>query len=720
MASVFHIQTQDIGRSIRHFSHNLKRAGVLEDIERALHDGIVYEDEVRDSDGTTYFLRILPYRAAAQAEPAGSIGSHGTAPRIEGVVMSLTDISALDRVRSKLRQLSAIVEFSDDAIIGATLDGAITSWNRGAERLYKYSPDEAIGRNISMLAPSGADEMKEFLEAFHQGRPIDQVETMHLRKDGSIVDVSITFSPVYDAEGNITGASAIARNITQLKTAQRDLTEREARIRLLLDSTAEAIFGLGPDGLCTFVNPACVRMLGYTSADDLIGRHIHPLIHPAHPEEECQIYSVLHTGRGAHSDEEVLWRSDGTTFVSEYWSYPIRRAGRTAGVVVTFVDITDRKRAEEEIRTAARRREEFLAMLSHELRNPLSAVVSAARVMRSENVKPIAIDRAREIVERQSRHMARLLDDLLDVSRITRGGIELRKEDVDLRDIIQTAVESLTPLLEDRRCQLALDLADEVLPIRGDSARIQQVVVNLLSNAARYSPSGKTIRITAGHEGETIILKVKDEGRGISRSMLSEIFELFVQDGQGLERSSGGLGIGLTLVRQIVELHGGKVEAHSDGPGTGSEFVVSLPRQPNALLRWKQGEHEASAARRVLIVEDQDDAREMLRVLLQSMGHIVVEQPDGGSAVEAIRREHPDVALIDIGLPIKNGYEVAREIRQNPLLDDIVLVALTGYGMDTDIEAAKASGFDEHMTKPADAQLINEILTRRMRGQKAS
>jgi two-component system CheB/CheR fusion protein len=720
IASVFHIQPQDIGRSIRHFSHNLKRASLQEDIERALHDAVIFEDEVRDGEGTTYFLRILPYRAAVQAEPASPVINSTVGPaRIDGVVMSLTDISALDRVRSKLRQLSAIVEFSDDAIIGVTLDGAIMSWNRGAERLYGYSPDEAIGRNISMLAPTEADEMTEFLNALHQGRRIEQVETVRLRKDGTVVDVSITISPVYDSEGNIAGASAIARNITQLKSVQHELTEREARIRLLLDSTAEAIFGLGPDGLCTFVNPACVRMLGYMSADDLVGRHIHVLIHPDHPEEECQIYGVQRTGKGTHSEEEILWRADGTKFVAESWSYPIRRGGRTVGLVVTFVDITDRKRAEEEIRTGVRRREEFLAMLSHELRNPLSAVVSAARVMRSENVKPVAIDRAREIVERQSRHMARLLDDLLDVSRITHGGIELRKEDVDLREVIRTAVESMMPLLEDRKCQLVMDVTDGVLPIRGDAARIQQVVVNLLSNAARYSP-GKPVRITATLEDESIILKVKDEGRGISPSMLSEIFELFVQDAQGLERSSGGLGIGLTLVRQIVELHGGDVEAHSDGPGTGSEFVVRLPRQPHALLRLVQDQQESSVVRRVLIVEDQDDAREMMRVLLQSMGHVVVEQADGGSAVEAIRTEHPDVALIDIGLPIKNGYEIAREIRRNPLWDDVVLVALTGYGMDTDIEAARAAGFDEHLTKPADARLIEEILTRRARRQKAS
>jgi len=549
--------------------------------------------------------------------------------------------------------------------------------------------------------------------------PTADPDDIRLRKDGTVLDVSVTISPVCDADGTIVGASAIARDVTQLRIVQRELTEREGRIRLLLDSTAEAIFGLGPDGTCTFVNPACVRMLGYASAEDLIGRHIHPLIHPTHQAEDCPIYSVLYTGKGTHSDEEQVWRANGTNFISEYWSYPIRRGGQIAGVVVTFLDITDRKRAEEEIRTAARRREEFLAMLSHELRNPLAAVVSAIKVMQT-NGKPDAVEKARLIVERQSRHMARLLDDLLDVSRITRGGIELRKEDMDLAGVIGFAIEAITPVLEERNARVITDISDEVLSVRGDSARIQQVVMNLLSNSARYSPPGKPIQLSAAVEEESVVLRVKDEGRGISPAMLSEIFELFVQNEQGLERSSGGLGIGLTLVRQIVELHGGTVKAYSDGPGTGSEFVVRLPLQRNAVLRAGAGQQETAAPRRVLVVEDQDDSREMLRVLLESKGHVVLEGTDGRAAVEAIERQHPDVALIDIGLPVMSGYDVARKIRENTVYDDVVLVALTGYGMEADVKAAKAAGFDAHITKPADVQLIDEVLARRNRRPKAS
>jgi PAS domain S-box-containing protein len=503
--------------------------------------------------------------------------------------------------------------------------------------------------------------------------------------------------------------------------------ERESRIRLLLESTAEAILGLGPDGHCTFCNAAAVRMLGHTSPDLIIGRHIHEIAHggsgadSTHSEMECPICGVLRTGHGAHSDEEILWRADGSRFLSEYWSYPIHRDGKIVGVVVTFLDVTDRKKAEEEIRTAARRREEFLAMLSHELRNPLAAVVNASRVMQAENVKADSIEKARQIVERQARHMARLLDDLLDVSRITRGGIELRKEDIDLRDVVRNAIEALTPVLEERKAVVELELTDEMLAVRGDAARMQQVIVNLLSNAARYSPPGKTIRLSVDRDGELVVLKCKDEGRGISKSMLSEIFELFVQNEQGLERSHGGLGIGLTLVRQIVELHGGTVEARSDGPGMGSEFIVKLPRQRHAVVSAAPGMSEAEEVpRRILVVEDQDDAREMLRVILESKGHVVLDAADGRSALETIEREHPDVALIDIGLPVMSGYQVARKVRENPVLDDVMLVALTGYGRETDVNAAREAGFDAHVTKPADPELIDEILTGRSKRQKAS
>jgi two-component system CheB/CheR fusion protein len=304
MAGIFHIQSQDVGRSIRDFAHSLKRDSLIPELERALQEGAMLEDEVRAEDSTTFFLRVLPQRPPLTGDGALA------APGIEGVVVSLTDISALERARSRVRQLSAIVESSDDAIIGATREGVITSWNRSAERLYGYSASEAVGREIRTLVPLDCEpELRAVLDAVRHGERVEHLETLRLRKDGRRLDVSAALSPIYGATGEVVGCSAIARDITQLKAAQQELEEREARIRLLLDSTAEAIFGLGRDGTCTFANPACVRILGYASVDALVGRNVHELVHQALPDgSACRDQRLPARPRAAHRRGHALRR----------------------------------------------------------------------------------------------------------------------------------------------------------------------------------------------------------------------------------------------------------------------------------------------------------------------------------------------------------------------------------------------------------------------------
>jgi two-component system CheB/CheR fusion protein len=718
VAHVFHIEPQDVGRELRHFSHGLLRPGLFAEVERTLRDGTVVEDEVRDEAGTTWFLRVLPYRPQPPADSSNQTTMQATG----GVVISLTDISALERVRARVEQLSAIVESSNEAIIGRSLDGTITAWNAGAERLYGYTAAEAVGRRMQVMLPPGhADELEEFGELVRKGERVDHTETVRIRKDGTPVEVSVLLSPIYNRVGEVVGMSTIARDITPLKKTQQELALREERLRLILDSTAEAILGLSPDGRCTFCNAASARLLGLGSADDLVGQRVYDVLRLArpdgnpYPEHEAPILSVLRTGQGVHSDSDSLLRMSGSTFPAEYWSYPVWRDGRLDGAVVTFLDITDRKRAERELHAAARRREQFLAMLSHELRNPLAAVLAATQVMQAPAVEQRALGTAREVIERQSAHMARLLDDLLDVSRITRGGIELRKEDLDLREVTRTSLEAVGPLLGDRRSDLELDLPEEVVPVRGDPARLQQVVVNLLTNAARYSSAGSPIRLRIAGEGEKVHLVVYDKGCGLEPEMRTAIFELFVQAHQGLERSRGGLGVGLTLVKKIVELHGGTVEAQSDGVGKGCTFVVTLPLQRRAILHAPADPTRNVVPRRVVLVEDQIDARTMMRLLLESRGHVVLEVGDGAAAVEVIEREHPDVALVDIGLPIMSGYEVARKLRQVASVDDVLLVALTGYGTAEDVRLAYTAGFDAHLTKPADPDRIEQIIHRHRR-----
>ena len=722
VASIFHLEPGDIGRSIRHFSHTLERPGLLDDIQRALAEGTIVEEEVASLDGTPYFLRILPYQPYRTGEHGmergGSIG--------EGVVVSLTDISALGRAHERIRHLSNIVDSSEDAILAKSLDGTITAWNPGAERLYGYAAEEAIGQNVRILAaPQHAGEIDGLLAQVKTGKAIEHFDTLRRRKDGTLLELSISISPLRDRSGSVIGAASIARDVSPLRHAQRELAAREERIRLLLDSTAESIYGVDVSGVVTFCNAACLRALGQPGADDLIGQPVERVIQHGSAVDHANgngngaadhpARRVLRAGEPMHETDAALVRADGSRFPVEYWSYPILGEAGVIGAVVTFIDITERMKAEAEIREAARRREQFLAMLSHELRNPLAAIVSATQVLRHAAVQPAIVAHTRDVIARQSAHMGRLLDDLLDVARITRGGIELRKSDIDLRAAVKVALEAATPQLRQRQIGLTVDLPDRPLPVRGDAARLQQVIGNLLSNAARYSDAGTAVDLSAAVEGRDVVLRVRDQGRGIDPAMLPVVFDLFVQGEQGLDRRGGGLGVGLTLVRQIVELHGGTVEARSDGRGHGSEFIVRLPRQEKAIVADRPTSLRASEtpARRIVVAEDQADAREMVRVLLEQCGHVVLEAADGPSALAVIERGHPDVALIDIGLPKMNGYELARRIRANPQLDDVLLVALTGYGTSADVEQARASGFDEHLTKPCDLERLNDAIRQR-------
>ena len=712
IAETFRVIPQDVGRPIRTFTHDLLYPTLIAEIEQVLREGETIEKQTWDRRGRCHFLRILPYRARV------SDGSTDRNKPPDGVVLTLTDISALEQARSRLAQLSAIVESSDDAIIGKNLDGVITTWNKGAVRLYGYAAEEAIGRHATFLYPADRkEEIEQILRQIRAGVPVDRVETVRLRKDGSGIHVSVTFSPILDSGGAIVGISAISRDITQLARARQEVADREEQIRLLLDSTAEAIYGVDLSGVCTFCNKACAQLLGYESPQALIGKQMHPLIHhtradgtPYAPEQSA-IYDAMRHREGTHVDNDVLWRADGTSFPAEYWSHPIFKDDVVIGAVVTFLDITERRRAEAELQEGVRRREMFLAMLSHELRNPLAAILSATRVLDTGAWPDPACREAGQVVARQASHMARLLDDLLDVARITRGQVTLRAELVDLRDTARSAVEALSPFMEQRGTRLTVDLGEEPIHVMGDPARLQQIQANLLSNASKYSPRNGDVRFELRRIGDDAVIRVIDRGRGIEPHMLPRIFDMFVQGTQSLARSDGGLGIGLTLLRSLVELHHGRVQAHSDGPGQGSTFTVRLP-----LARTEEGAAGARATsawkrvRTVVIVEDQEDARRMLQVLLEAEGVKVFTAGNGAEGMALIERVQPELALVDLGLPIMSGFDVARTLRVAGRAPDTRLVALTGYGQDSDVQASLDAGFDEHLTKPPDPRRLEELL----------
>lgn len=714
IAETFRVIAQDVGRPIRTFTHDLAHPTLMQDIDRVLAEGITIEHQTSDKRQRCLFLRILPYRGRTSHHGDNSAEAP-TAP--DGVVLTLTDISALEHARARLAQLSAIVESSDDAIIGKTLDGVVTSWNAGASRLYGYTAAEAIGRHASFLYPAGRkEEIDMVLQQVRASRPIDRLDTQRLRKDGTLVDVSVTFSPILDSSNAIVGVSGISRDITQLIRAKQEIADREERIRLLLDSAAEAIYGIDLSGACIFCNSACARLLGYESPSALIGKQMHPLIHHTKPDgtpsaaEQSPIYEAMRHREGAHVDDEVIWRADGSSFPAEYWSHPILRHDEVIGAVVTFLDVTERRKAEQEILDGVRRREQFLAMLSHELRNPLAAILSATRVLETAKWSDAACHEAGQVVARQAHHMSRLLDDLLDVARITRGHIMLRNERVDVRDTARSAIEALGPFLAEHETELTVEIAGEPLYVAGDEARLQQIQANLLSNASKYSPRGSAVRFELKRTGHEAMIRVSDHGHGIEADMLPRIFDLFVQGNQSLARTDGGLGIGLTLLKSLVALHHGRVEAYSDGPGKGSVFVVHLPLALEDAQSAEGDSESHGAVRTVVLVEDQDDARRMMQILLESEGVRVFPAANGVDGVKLIEQVKPHLALVDLGLPLMSGYDVARRVRQNAEIAKIRLVALSGYGQDSDIQASLEAGFDEHLTKPPDPVRMAALL----------
>jgi PAS domain S-box-containing protein len=410
---------------------------------------------------------------------------------------------------------------------------------------------------------------------------------------------------------------------------------------------------------------------------------------------------------------------------------PMRAAaGEVAGLVGAAMDITARKRAEEALRranerleTAAREKDSFLAMLSHELRNPLGAISNASRVIRLRVAAGQEIARPLATLERQVRNAARLLDDLLDVSRITRGLVELRTEPVELESIVASAVEAQRPLLDAAGQSLALDLPEAPLAVVGDPTRLEQVAANLLHNAVKYTPEGGHIRVALSREGEDAVLRVEDDGAGIAPDLLPRVFDLFVQGDPGLARSRGGLGIGLTLVKRLVELHGGTVEARSEGPGRGSSFTVRLralrpPRRTGGRSRRKAGAGEPSrpapraapaSGARVLVVEDNLDAAALLAEYLRALGHDVRVANDGAQALGLVGDFTPEVALLDVGLPGMDGYELAQRLRTR-LGEATLLVAVTGYGQPSDQRLARAAGFERHLTKPVSPEDLAAIV----------
>ncbi|MFL6261580.1 MAG: ATP-binding protein [Thermoanaerobaculia bacterium] len=486
--------------------------------------------------------------------------------------------------------------------------------------------------------------------------------------------------------------------------------------RLLVEGVKDyAIFMLDPEGCVASWNRGAELIKGYR-ADEILGRHF-SAFYPADaiargwPEHELQMAQ----SEGCFEDEGWRVRKDGSLF----WSNVIITAlydhdNQLRGFAKVTRDLTERRRIEA-LEEADAHRNEFLAMLSHELRNPLAPIKNALAVMRLCGVSEPSLDWARTVVERQVSHLTRLVDDLLDVSRIAVGKITLQRKTLEIAQVVAGAVEASRPLIDSRGHHLTVEVPQEPLTVEGDLTRLSQVLTNLLNNAAKYTPPPGEIRLTAGkEEGGMVAVRVRDTGVGIAADLMPKIFDLFTQGERPLDRSEGGLGIGLTLAQRLVKLHGGSIEAASEGPGRGSELVIRLPLSAvpaaSSSSSRRPAESRPASSRRVLVVDDNRDAAESLETLLQLWGHRARSAQDGPQALALMAELQPEIVLLDIGLPGMDGYEVARRMRELPAGKSALIVAVTGYGRNSDRLQSHQAGFDHHLVKPVQPEVLQELI----------
>jgi PAS domain S-box-containing protein len=507
---------------------------------------------------------------------------------------------------------------------------------------------------------------------------------------------------------------AHVESLLRARRAEQEVREQRELLQVTLNSIADAVIATDSQGRVTFLNPVAQKLTGW-SLDACRGKPLADIFHTVHTSNgertENPVELVLRGGAASRRKAVRLLARDSTATPIDESVAPIRDGlGRFLGVVLVFRDVTERLRAEELLRQADRRKDEFLATLAHELRNPLAPIRHGLQILNLISSQDDAATQTRAMMNRQLDQMVHLIDDLLDLSRITHDQIELRKERVELDAVVWSALEASKPLIEQARHQLTVELPSRPVILEVDPTRLAQVVLNLLNNAAKYTDPGGRIWLTVEADNQ-LVIRVRDNGIGISPQMLPRIFEMFTQVDRSLERSRGGLGIGLTLVRRLIEMHGGTVSAHSEGIGRGSEFVVKLPLPqlgPADLPR--PTERKALPKRRILVVDDNEDAANSLAMLMKLWGNETQTAYDGPGALASASVFHPEVVLLDIGLPGLDGYQVARRMREVPTLRRVKLVALTGWGQEEDRSRGREAGFDHHLVKPVDLGELEKLL----------
>lgn len=570
IAKTFRLIPQDLGRHIDSFNHELLHDDLVGQVESVVKIKKMVEQEVQDKAGNWYLMRLLPYNSRGQ---------------IDGVLLTLIDITTIKETEQKLAELSEIVQSSDDAIFRITPDGIIRTWNRGSEVLFSHTPEYIVGKSIHILTfeDEGKNVMEEALELIRQGNKIDHIQLKAARRNGEGVDVQMSVSPIYDIDRQLIAASIVLRDFTKQK-----------------------------------------------------------------------------------NNEEVSLK-------------------------------------------AVRRRDQFLAMLSHELRNPIAAIMNSLAVLRKNNVTTEKDYAARRVIQRQARQLARLLDDLLDVSRITYDKLKLDLKRVNVVELSEEVIECVEGRLSDKQQSLTLEIPDKPIFVNADAARIVQAQVNLLVNATKYTPVQGNIRYSIAVMADSAVIEVEDDGEGMNDELRQKVFEVFVQAQQPLDRNAGGMGLGLPLVKMIAKAHQGTICADSSGLGKGSKFTLTLPLAASQtefdVEEIKVPPIESLECRKLMLVEDNDGARAMLADYLDNEGFEVSAAANGLEAVEMFEEFQPAICVIDLGLPDLDGFQVVKKIRKQKHQSKL-LIALTGYGQEKDKQNSKSAGFHLHVVKPTDPELL--------------
>jgi PAS domain S-box-containing protein len=631
-----------------------------------------------------------------------------------------------EELAHSLAMMRATLESTTDGILVTNAQGEVTGFNQKFVDMWRF-PREVMhtrGKEHRQLVDVTGRQFKEpgkfraRIEEIYAASPPESLDLLELA-DGRVFE---RFTKIQFVEERNVGRVWSFRDITERRRAEEELRQQREWYQVTLSSIGDAVITTDTQGKVTFLNPVAEMMTGWKTGE-AFGQALEKIFNiineetrePAKNPVDKVLREGIVVGLANHT---ALIAKDGTARSIEDSAAPIRDAtGNISGAVMVFHDVTERRRSEKALKDADKKKDEFLATLAHELRNPLVPIRNGLKVLKLAGNNPVMAENTRSMMDQALNQMVRLVDDLLDASRITTGKLQLRKERVELAAVVQSAVDTIRPLIDEHGHKLTVSLPPAPVMLEADPTRLAQVLSNLLNNAAKYSEDGGQIALSAERQGDEIMVRVTDTGIGIPAGHLPRIFEMFAQVDTTFERSQGGLGIGLSLVKGLVEMHGGRIDAHSAGPGTGSEFMVRLPAavtEPLSASHRANGESEKAspaAKYRILIVDDNRLSASSTAMLLRLMGHDLATAHDGIEGMECARTFRPDVILLDIGLPQLNGYETARRIREQAWGKSIFLIAVTGYGQEEDRRRSLEAGFDYHIVKPVDFVELEKTLT---------